>query len=108
MIVATGTSSRAVAAMTDHLMIKLRAAGHKPKSEGERQGDWALIDAGDVIVHVFRAEVRAFYNIERIWAAPAQTAVKTAAKAPAKTPVKSPAKTKSSPAPARKAAKKRA
>jgi len=82
MIVASGTSARAVSAMAEHLMIKLRAAGLKPKSEGEKYGDWALIDAGDVIVHLFRPEVRTFYNIERIWAAPAKT--KTAAPAPAR------------------------
>tara|TARA_R110000868_G_scaffold385795_2_gene653820 strand:- start:252 stop:590 length:339 start_codon:yes stop_codon:yes gene_type:complete len=70
MIVASGTSSRMVAAMAQHLVTKLKDMGLKPKSEGERNGDWVLIDTGDVIVHLFRPEVRAFYNIERIWAAP--------------------------------------
>jgi len=59
-----------VAAMADHLVSKLKDIGLKPKSEGQTQGDWVLIDAGDVIVHLFRPEVRAFYNIERIWTAP--------------------------------------
>jgi ribosome-associated protein len=70
MIVASGTSARAVTAMAEHLTEKLKAAGLKTKTEGQKQGDWVLVDAGDVIVHLFRPEVRAFYNIERIWAAP--------------------------------------
>jgi ribosome-associated protein len=80
MIVASGTSGRMVSAMAEHLMSKLRETGEKPKSEGEKHGDWVVIDAGDVIVHLFRPEVRTFYNIERIWAAPLP-----AEKPPAKT-----------------------
>ena len=71
MIIASGTSARMVSAMAEHLIIKLKEIGIKPKSEGERHGDWVLIDAGDVVIHLFRPEVRQFYNIERIWAAPA-------------------------------------
>lgn len=70
MIVASGSSSRMVTAMAQHLIAKIKEMGFKPKSEGERFGDWVLIDAGDVIIHLFRPEVRAFYNIERVWAAP--------------------------------------
>ncbi len=70
MIVASGTSGRMVAAMAQHLVTKLKDMGLKPKSEGEKHGDWVLIDTGEVIIHLFRPEVRAFYNIERIWAAP--------------------------------------
>ena len=84
MIVASGTSARMVSAMSEHLMIKLKGMGLKPQSEGEKFGDWVLIDAGDVIVHLFRPEVRSFYNIERIWSAPA----KTASAAPVKTGLK--------------------
>jgi ribosome-associated protein len=73
MIVATGSSARTVSAMAEHLMSKLRDIGVKTQSEGEKFGDWVVIDAGDVIVHLFRPEVRTFYNIERIWAAPAPT-----------------------------------
>lgn len=73
MIIASGTSGRMVSAMAEHLMTKLREVGLKPKSEGEKHGDWVLVDVGDVIVHLFRPEVRTFYNIERIWAAPAKT-----------------------------------
>src|SRR5437868_11343695 len=61
MIIASGTSARMVSAMAEHLVHKLRAAGYKPKSEGEKHGDWVVIDAGDVIVHLFRPEVRTFY-----------------------------------------------
>ena len=67
MIIASGTSGRMVSAMAQHLVTKLKATGHKPQSEGEKHGDWVLIDAGDVIVHLFRPEVRAFYNLERMW-----------------------------------------
>ena len=71
MIVASGTSGRMVIAMAQHLVTKLKALGMKPRSEGEQHGDWVLVDAGDVIVHLFRPEVRAFYGVERIWQNPA-------------------------------------
>jgi ribosome-associated protein len=71
MIIASGSSSRMVIAMAQHLIAKLKEMGFKPKSEGEKYGDWVLIDSGDVIIHLFRPEVRTFYNIERIWVAPA-------------------------------------
>lgn len=67
MIVASGTSARLVSAMTDHIIQELKKLGIVPKSEGQAQSDWVLIDAGDVIIHLFRPEVRAFYNIEKIW-----------------------------------------
>jgi ribosome-associated protein len=76
MIIASGTSARAVSAMAEHLVVKLKALNLKPRTEGEKHGDWVLIDVGDVIVHLFRPEVRLFYNLERIWAAPAQPAKK--------------------------------
>ena len=72
MIIASGTSARAVSAMAEHLVGKLKELKVRPRTEGERHGDWVLIDTGDVIVHLFRPEVRLFYNLERIWAAPAQ------------------------------------
>ena len=78
MIVASGASGRMVTAMTQHIIKKLKDMGIKPKSEGENHSDWVLIDAGDVIVHLFRSEVRAFYNIERIWAAPTTVSNDTA------------------------------
>lgn len=68
MIVTTGRSSRQVASMADHLAERLKAAGFGPvRIEGKTSADWILIDAGDVIVHLFRPEVRAFYNIEKMW-----------------------------------------
>jgi ribosome-associated protein len=70
MIVTTGRSNVHVAAIADRVLKNLKAAGRTGISvEGLRQGDWVLIDAGDVIVHVFRPEVRAFYNIEKMWSA---------------------------------------
>jgi ribosome-associated protein len=78
MIVASGRSQRHVGALADHVMRKLREAGAKDlRVEGLPHCDWVLVDAGDVIVHLFRPEVRAFYGIERIWtpAGDAQTPI---------------------------------
>jgi len=70
MVVSTGRSNRHVASIAEHLIKDLEKAGTpNVRAEGLRQGDWVLIDAGDVIVHVFRPEVRAFYNLEKMWAA---------------------------------------
>ncbi len=68
MIIATGTSSRHVASMARNLRDKL-SQEHKIKArvEGLESGDWAIIDTGDVMVHLFRAEVRAFYDLEKLW-----------------------------------------
>jgi len=69
MLVASGRSSRHVAAIAEHIVEKLKASGHgRPKIEGLQTCDWVLVDAGDVIVHVFRPEVRDFYNLEKMWA----------------------------------------
>lgn len=70
MVVATGASSRQVAALAERLLARLKAlgvAGIAP--EGLKQGDWVLIDAGDAIVHLFRPEIRAFYGLEKMWGA---------------------------------------
>jgi len=68
LIVASGRSQRHVGAMADHLLRSLKDAGYgKCRVEGMPSADWVLIDAGDVIVHLFRPEVRSFYNIEKIW-----------------------------------------
>lgn len=68
MVVASGNSVRQVGAMADHIREKLKAAGVKGISiEGLENCDWVLIDSGDVIVHLFRPEVRDFYNIEKLW-----------------------------------------
>jgi len=67
MVVASGRSNRHVAAIAEHIAETLRTDGLKCRVEGLQQGDWVLIDAVDVIVHVFRPEVRAFYNLEQMW-----------------------------------------
>ena len=67
-VIATGTSSRHVASIADHLARRLKDAGYGTRPvNGAQQGDWVLVDAGDVIVHVFRAEVREYYNLESMW-----------------------------------------
>ena len=71
MIVASGRSHRHVAAVAEHLLRALKDAGFgNARVEGLSGADWVLIDAGDIIVHVFRPEVREFYNIEKMWQAP--------------------------------------
>jgi len=67
-VVASGRSSRHVASIAEHLARRLKEAGYgtRPLS-GTGQGDWALVDAGDVIVHIFRPEVRAYYDLEGMW-----------------------------------------
>ena len=68
LIVASGRSHRHVAALADRLLRTLKDEGHgRARVEGMPHCDWVLIDAGDVIVHLFRPEVRSFYNIEKIW-----------------------------------------
>jgi len=70
MIIASGRSHRHVASMADHLLRRLKEKGHGScRVEGLPQADWVLIDAGDVVVHLFRPEVRAFYNLEKMWSA---------------------------------------
>jgi ribosome-associated protein len=67
-VVASGRSSRHVAAIAEHLARRLKEAGYGTRpTNGLAQGDWALIDAGDVIVHIFRPEVRAYYDLEGMW-----------------------------------------
>ena len=68
MIVTSGRSNRHVGAIADQLIEKLKAEGHTGlRVEGMPHCDWVLIDAGDVIVHIFRPEVRSFYNLEKMW-----------------------------------------
>ena len=71
MIVTSGRSNRHVGALSDYLIKSLKNIGKKNIGiEGLKSCDWVLIDVGDVIVHLFRPEVRAFYNIEKIWSMP--------------------------------------
>ncbi len=68
MVICSGTSQRQIHAMADHLRDRLKAAGAKRFAvEGRSQADWVLLDAGDVIVHIFRPEVRDFYSLEKMW-----------------------------------------
>jgi len=66
-VVTTGRSNRQVAAIADRVIEGLHKIGVKTKVEGKQTSDWVLVDAGDVIVHVFRPEVRSFYNLEKMW-----------------------------------------
>ncbi len=68
MIIASGRSARHVSALSSHVMRELKVIdGKQARVEGLPNADWVLIDVGDVIVHLFRPEVRAFYNLEKIW-----------------------------------------
>lgn len=69
MVIASGRSTRQVAAMAQKLAEEVKKQGFGPvRLEGLPAADWVLIDAGDVVVHIFRPEVRSFYNLERMWA----------------------------------------
>jgi ribosome-associated protein len=70
MIIATGMADRQIAAMATHLHEKLHEAGfRKPLTEGAKGTDWVLIDAGDIIVHLFKADARSLYGLEKMWSA---------------------------------------
>jgi ribosome-associated protein len=70
MVVASGRSQRHVAAIAEQVLKDIEKSGvPRVRVEGLRQGDWVLIDAGDVIVHVFRPDVRVHYNLEKMWSA---------------------------------------
>ncbi len=68
MIIASGRSDRHVGALAEHIIEKLKASGlSSVPAEGRDRGDWVLLDGGDVVVHLFRPEVRIFYNLEKLW-----------------------------------------
>lgn len=67
MVVASGTSQRHVASLAEKVQENLKASGLKSTTEGEEKADWVLIDAFDVIIHIFKPEVREFYSIEKMW-----------------------------------------
>ncbi len=76
LVIASGTSSRHVASIAGHVTEKIKHAyGENCRVEGLRQGDWVVVDAVDVIIHIFRPEVREFYNLEKLWSVtmPAQS-----------------------------------
>ncbi len=69
MVVASGRSQRQVGAIADHLTERLHKAGLRNiRRQGSPQNDWVLVDSGDIVVHVFRPEVRDFYRLEKLWA----------------------------------------
>ena len=77
MVIASGRSNRQVVAIAEHLADRLKQAGHGYiPVEGKQTGDWVLADAGDVVVHIFRPEPRAFYALEKMWALENEVAVK--------------------------------
>ena len=79
MVIASGRSTRHVAAVAEKLIERLKQeAGVVPRSEGKSAADWVLIDAGDVIVHLFRPEVRDFYQLEKMWMPAADSTARTA------------------------------
>lgn len=67
MVVASGTSQRHVASLADKIQQNLKNQGYFSSTEGEEKADWVLIDAFDVIIHIFKPEVREFYSIEKMW-----------------------------------------
>jgi ribosome-associated protein len=67
MVVASGTSNRHVASLAENLQLVLKKNGHKSIIEGAEKADWILLDAYDVIVHIFKPEVREFYSLEKMW-----------------------------------------
>lgn len=70
MVIASGRTDRHVGAIADQILRKLKDEGHgRVRAEGMPQCDWVLVDTGDVIVHLFRPEVREFYNLEKMWSA---------------------------------------
>ena len=82
MVIASGRSARQVGAMAEKLQDRFKARFGRPaRVEGKEAGDWVLIDCGDVIVHVFRPEVRAFYQLEKMWMTPADIRARAAASA---------------------------
>ena len=71
MVIASGTSQRHVSSLADRVVATLKGAGFgNVPTEGKESSDWVLVDAGDVIVHLFRPEVRQYYDLEGMWSVP--------------------------------------
>ena len=89
MVIASGRSNRQVVAIAEHLADRLKQAGHGYiPVEGKQTGDWVLVDGGDVVVHVFRPEPRAFYALEKMWALEDEAAESKPAKPKAARPAR--------------------
>lgn len=74
MVIASGTSSRQVKAMSDRLVQRAKAQGIRPLGvEGAADAEWVLVDLADVVVHLMQPQTRAFYNLEKLWSAPPAT-----------------------------------
>ena len=68
MVIVTGRSDRHVKSLAQNVAVRAKAAQHPPRgTEGQRQGDWVLVDLGDVVVHVMQPQARAFYQLEKLW-----------------------------------------
>ena len=86
MVICSGRSTRQVVSIAEKLVERLKQdLGRMSKIEGKDAGDWVLIDTGDVIVHLFRPEVREFYQLEKMWLPPAQAAAAASSAGPART-----------------------
>lgn len=88
MVIATGTSNRHVKSIADNVVVKAKAAGHRPLGiEGADSGEWVLVDLADAVVHVMQVQARAFYQLEKLWDVPPPEAapVPKAPKAPTRT-----------------------
>ncbi len=75
LVIASGRSDRHVGALADHIVEKLKTLGHPTvPAEGMERCDWVLLDGSDVVIHLFKPEIRAFYNLEKLWGEDSPTA----------------------------------
>ena len=70
MVIASGTSNRHVASLAQHVISGLKSIGMEPRVEGLEVGEWVLVDAGNIIIHLFQSEARDYYRLEKMWAVP--------------------------------------